>query len=62
MAQYKLGFEDIWHRIIVAKESVRYDAYSKHITVDFEDAANINVDSSSVITQGGEVRMIKIVR
>ena len=36
---------------MVDKESGRYDAYSKQSTADFEHAANITVDSASVIPQ-----------
>ena len=36
---------------MVAKELERYDADSKQSTEDFEGAANITVDTTSVITK-----------
>ena len=39
------------HRIMVAKESERYDADMKQSTANFEDAVNITIDIDGVIKQ-----------
>ena len=45
------------HRIMVAKESERYDEDSKQSIADFEYAANITVNRASVILREKKVGM-----
>ena len=51
MVEWKPEYEDIKHRLMVVKESERYDADSKQSTAGFEGATNITVDSASIILQ-----------
>ena len=49
--EYKSEYKYIKYRIMVVKESERYDAYSKESTADFENAVNITANISSIIPQ-----------
>ena len=45
----KSGFEDIWDRLVVFKESEIYAENSERRTADFEDAENITINSVSLL-------------
>ena len=58
--KYKYEYKDTIYCLVVAKEKERFAAYPEQSTVNFENVANITVDSDSVIQHETKMGVRKI--